>query len=143
MTSDELTASSTIYTSYVEDLGRIGGRHETVRAFYITLLTTLFTFLALAGKDGLLQDLRMGVQALVGLVGLAVCGAWALHMRAFREIYEQKFSALRAIEASLPIKPFTQEGHAPRVHITAVDQGLAVVVGILFMVLLFTKHVQQ
>jgi hypothetical protein len=141
VTPEELTASSAIYGSYVEDLGRIGGRHETVRAFYITLLTTLFTFLALAGKDGLLQDLRAGVQALVGLVGVAVCVAWALHMRAFADIYQQKFKALRAIEANLPIKPFSQEDVAAfKVHITAVDQVLAVVVGLLFIVLWLTKH---
>jgi len=125
----------------VEDLGRIGSRHETVRAFYITLLTTLFTFLALAGKDGLLQDLRAAVQALVGLVGVAVCVAWALHMRAFHDIYQQKFKALRSIEANLPIKPFSQENAAAlKVHITAVDQVLAVVVGVLFVALWLTKH---
>jgi len=125
----------------VEDLGRIGSRHETVRAFYITLLTTLFTFLALAGKDGLLQDLRAAVQALVGLVGVAVCVAWALHMRAFHDIYQQKFKALRSIEANLPIRPFSQENAAAlKVHITAVDQVLAVVVGVLFVALWLTKH---
>ncbi len=141
MTPEELTASSAIYGSYVEDLGRIGSRHETVRAFYITLLTTLFTFLALAGKDGLLQDLRAAVQALVGLVGVAVCVAWALHMRAFHDIYQQKFKALRSIEANLPIKPFSQENAAAlKVHITAVDQVLAVVVGVLFVALWLTKH---
>ena len=141
MTPEELIASTAIYGNYVEDLGRIGGRHETARAFYITLLTTLFTFLALAGKDGFLQDLRAGVQALVGLVGIAVCAAWSLHMRAFGDIYRQKFKALRAIEASLPIKPFSQEDVASlKVHITAVDQVLAVVVGALFIALWFTKH---
>lgn len=140
MTDAELTASVSLYADYVEDLGRIGSRHETLRAFHITLLTTLFTFLALAGKDGLLQNLRAQVEALVALVGVAVCGAWALQMRAFHDIYEEKFKALRAIERDLPIKPFTLEGTASRVHITTVDQGLAVVVGVLFVALWLMKH---
>jgi hypothetical protein len=140
MTDEERTASVAIYGAYVEDLGRIGSRHETLRGFHIMLLTTLFTFLALAGKDGLLQNFRPEVEALVGLVGVAVCVAWALQMRAFHDIYEEKFKALRAIEADLPIKPFRQEGTASRVHITAVDQVLALVVGVLFIALWLTKH---
>src|SRR5262245_44669144 len=128
MTDAELTASSAIYASYVEDIGRIGSRHETVRAFYITLLTALFTFLASAE-----------VHALLGGIGVAVCFAWALHMRTFREIYKKKFDALREIEKNLPLKPFTAEGTPPRVHVTAVDQGLAVVVGVLFVLLWVLK----
>jgi hypothetical protein len=41
-----------LFKTYLDDLGRIGSRHENVRTFYVSVISALFVFLAMAGKDG-------------------------------------------------------------------------------------------
>ncbi len=41
------------YKAYLQDLGNIDARHETARGFYITVLSALLSFLALAARTGL------------------------------------------------------------------------------------------
>ncbi len=95
--------------AYMEDLGRIGGRQETARAFYLSVISALAVFLSLAGKDGVFLTIQTPVVVVVGLVGLVICGAWYTHMRSFGALFEAKLATMRKIENALPVQPFTEE----------------------------------
>jgi hypothetical protein len=143
-----------VYTAYLEDLGRIGGRHETIRAFYLSVVTAVFAFLALAGQEGPLQRMAGLVQILVAIVGIAISAAWFLHMWSFAQLYRAKFETLHKLEKKLGIEPFTMEQNAleegrsyrpftaehrapsKRVRVTIIDRYIAVIFGVLFLVLL-------
>ncbi|MBI4538671.1 MAG: hypothetical protein HY704_04065 [Gemmatimonadetes bacterium] len=101
-----------LFKAYLEDLGRIGGRHETTRAFYLTVVSALFVFLSMAGATGRLMGVRAEAQRVVGIAGFLISLAWREHMRSFRALYAAKLSTLRTIEKDLPVKPFTIESAA-------------------------------
>lgn len=129
--------------AHLEDLGRIGSRHETVRAFYVSVITALFTFLAMTGKDGVLQDMRGRIQALVGGVGILICTAWFFHMWSFAQIYKAKLATLRDMEQKLPFQPFQAESSSLGVHpirITLLDRVVALVFVGLFVLLWLFKN---
>jgi hypothetical protein len=140
-----------IYAAYVEDLGRIGSRHESARKYYVSVISALFVFLSMAGADGPFANVRGSVMIVVAFVGMIVCLAWFEHMRSFGMIYAAKFHTLRQLEGSGDEGPFTVETRymssspAPAVArwrytpLTFVD-GIVPVAGILlFIVLPFVK----
>lgn len=86
------------YKAYLQDVGNIGARHESSRHFYLSVVSALFVFLAMAGPNGLFEAVHGKVLVLVGAFGLAMCVVWVLHMQSFGAIYRAKFGVLRAIE---------------------------------------------
>ena len=102
-----------IYKAYLEDLGRIGGRHENSRKFYISVMSALFVFLSMAGKNGPFVNVRGPVLLVVALGGMVVCVAWFQHMKSFGTIFLAKLGTLRDMEEDLSkqrsLKPFTVE----------------------------------
>jgi hypothetical protein len=132
-----------VYRAYLEDLGRLGGRHETLRQFYLSVISALAAFLALAGKDGLFQGVRE-VATVVGLVGALICLAWCLHMGRFADLFSAKAKTLRQMESGLPSTPFALEDQAlagmsyPR--LTRVDQGVGLAFIVLFAALVYVKR---
>ena len=86
------------YKAYLQDVGNIGSRHETSRHFYLSVVSALFVFLAMAGPNGVFEAVKGKVLVLVGGFGLAMCVVWILHMQSFGAIYRAKFGVLRAIE---------------------------------------------
>jgi predicted RND superfamily exporter protein len=151
---DELVLA--FYKPYLDDLAQIGDHHETIRAFYLTLVTTVFGFLTLTGKDGLLENLPRLVLGLVALVGIAICVLWFFHMLSFSQIFTAKFEVLRELEerVRLDVKPFKLEHEilekerefnlfktkSKRIHITMVDRALAAVFGVFYVALWCLKH---
>jgi hypothetical protein len=102
-----------LYRAYLEDLGRIGGRHENLRTFYVSVISALFVFLSMAGKDSIFANVQGGVLVVVGVVGILVCLAWFEHMRSFGKLYRAKLQTLRLLEDAMtknePLKPFIIE----------------------------------
>ena len=136
-----------IYEKYLEDLGRIGGRHETVRAFYLTLLTAVWAFVALSGKDGIFVNVKGDVLTLAGLVGIATCAAWLGHMRSYSAIFSAKKATLCILEGDLLLKPFTEEETILRgkwyyMHGSTIDSIMAVVFAALFVGVLVFRAAQ-
>src|SRR5712692_4379653 len=86
------------YKSYLQDVGNIGTRHENSRRFFLSVVSALFVFLSMAGKDGPLKVVEGPVKTLVGIVGIILCVVWVMHMQSFGAIYRAKFDVLRAIE---------------------------------------------
>jgi energy-coupling factor transporter transmembrane protein EcfT len=86
------------YKSYLQDVGNIGARHENSRRFYLSVVSALFVFLSMAGKDGPLKFVEGPLRILVGMVGIILCVAWVMHMQSFGAIYRAKFDVLREME---------------------------------------------
>ena len=102
-----------LYEAYLDDLGRIGDRHEKTRKFYISAMSALFVFLSMAGKDGIFVNVQGPVFGVVAVVGILICVAWFEHMRSFGALYRAKFDTLRTLEKwESPSRPFTIETEA-------------------------------
>lgn len=99
-----------LYETYVENLNQIGTRHETLRQFYLTLMSALMALFATSGEDALFRT-TSGGRAAINAAGLVVAVAWALHMRRFSVIFVVKKIVLRNCEKELklPFKFFEQE----------------------------------
>jgi hypothetical protein len=130
----------------VEDIAHIGSRHETSRAFYLSLITALTAFLALAGKEGALVSLRSSAIVIVGLAGIAICLLWALHMVAYRALYGAKFRVVAELEKALglPVQAYAKETEILRadwraIRLTVIDTATAVVFAGLFVALILCK----
>jgi hypothetical protein len=132
------------FNGYIEDLGRIGGRHEELRKFYVSVISALFVYVSLAGKDGVLGTQGAGVLTIVGLVGIAICALWFFHMRSFSNIFLAKIQTLTELEKELQFPFFEKETARLRgmsyTPLTTVDQVVAVVLGALFFALMYFKY---
>ena len=133
------------YTSYLEDVGNIGVRHENSRRFYLSVVSALFVFLSMAGSDGPLTAVHGPVRMLVGSVGIMLCAVWVMHMQSFGAIYRAKFDVLRAIEKERNLFPVFDEEWKhlqanPRFKLlTLIDSLVPVLFAAMFVALLYFK----
>ena len=131
------------YKSYLQDVGNIGSRHENSRRFYLSVVSALFVFLSMAGKDGPLKVVEGPVRTLVGLVGIILCVVWVMHMQSFGAIYRAKFDVLRAMETQCNLfHVFDEEWKYlkdnPRFKLlTLIDSAIPVLFALLFIALLY------
>jgi len=133
------------YKSYMQDVGNIGVRHENSRRFYLSVVSALFVFLSMAGKEGPLKVVEGHVRTLVGTVGIILCVVWVMHMQSFGAIYRAKFDVLRAIEQQHNLFPVFDEEWKhlqanPRFKLlTLIDSAIPLLFAVLFMALLYLK----
>lgn len=133
------------YKSYLQDVGNIGTRHENSRRFYLSVVSALFVFLSMAGKDGPLKVVEGPVRTLVGMVGVILCVVWVMHMQLFGAIYRAKFDVLRAIEKECNLfHVFDEEWKHLRANprfklLTLIDSVVPVLFAAMFIVLLYFK----
>lgn len=126
------------YKAYLQDIGNIGARHETARGFFISVLSALLTFLALAGKDGPLKDIGYALVLVVGIGSFAICILWLCNTLAFSALYSHKFGRLGHMEKELPFQNFEGEYAALKndrrfLPITYIECGVAAVFALLFV----------
>lgn len=129
------------YKSYLQDLSSIGTRHETARGFYLSILTALLAFLALAGNDGPLHNIGSHLFIVIGVGAIAICALWFLHTLSFAALYQAKIKRLKAMEETLPFRNFAAEYDDllqdwRYVRLTTVERWVAFVFVILFAVTL-------
>jgi hypothetical protein len=133
------------YKSYLQDLGNIGDRHQNCRQFYLSVVSALFVFLSMAGKDGVLKVVEGPVRTLVGVVGIVLCIVWIMHMQSFGAIYKAKFDVLREMENQCNLfHVFDEEWkHLKRdsrfMLLTLIDSVIPVLFAALFVALLHFK----
>lgn len=125
-----------IYKAYLDDLGRLGGRHEVLRAFYLSIVTALTAIIGLTGPTGPLSGRSAQIQLGVGAVGLLVALLWSAHMASFGSYFKAKKLTLVDLEQGWTITPFTREAEnlpgKSRLRVTYVDQVVAVAFMLLF-----------
>lgn len=136
------------YKLYLDDLQKIGARHEHTRKYYLSLITALFAVLSL-GQSGIVFSLKDGVVWLVAVFGASLCALWAAHMISFHALYHAKFALLRQLEEKLSFPLFKREGELlkqsrPRYFsMTGIDTLVAAVFIALFLVLPFLDLAQK
>ena len=134
------------YKSYLQDVGNIGSRHENSRRFYLSVVSALFVFLSMAGKDGAFQVVRGAVLMLVGVAGILLCGVWIMHMLSFGAIYRAKFDVLRAIEEKHNLfHVFDEEWKRLKANprfklLTLIDSVTPILFALLFIAILYLKR---
>ena len=133
------------YTSYIQDLGNIGMRHENARKYYLSVVSALFVFLSLAGKEGVIQSIKGPLLPLIGACGIALSVAWMLHMQAFGAIFKAKFDVLRKMEKEYCLYHIYDEEFQllqkdPRFFfLTVIDLGTPILLIFLFGFLMYFK----
>lgn len=143
--SSERELLLSVFKTYLDDLGRLGGRHETARQFYLSLISALFVFLSLTGATGPLVSLRGAAPILIGIVGVILSLLWARHMRSFGILFEAKLQQLRGLEKSIALaaQPFTNDEEYLKthkyIHVTSLDTFVAYTFAALFVALIIFK----
>jgi len=129
------------YKAYMQDLANIGSRHETARAFYLSVLSALLAFVALAGKDGPLGSVGIHLFELISVGAIAICVLWLANTLSFAALYQTKLAQLTKMEEKLPYQNFAAEFVDLKedwryFRITTVEGFVAFVFIILFLVAL-------
>jgi hypothetical protein len=118
-----------LYKAYLDDFGRVGSRHETLRGFYLSVVSALFVFLSLGGSEPALLTIRRDVRIVAAVVGILICGSWFMHMWSFGALFKAKRKVLADAEVPFPFKPFTNEATALkgswRMRLTVIDRWVA------------------
>jgi hypothetical protein len=111
MAEESLTANLKIeqYKAYMQDVANIGTRHETARGFYLSVLSALLAFVALAGTDGPLSGIGPRLFLVISVGAIAICVLWFLNTLSFASLYRAKLGQLQKMEEELPFKNFTDE----------------------------------
>jgi hypothetical protein len=93
------------YKAYIEDIGRIGERYESSKNYYVSLLSALFTFLALAGGDSAVFKLAAKFLWLISGVGVVICLMWIAHTLSVNALFKVKFRILTELEEQASLYP--------------------------------------
>ena len=132
-----------LYQAYLEDMGRIGARHETLRQFYVSVISAVFVFLAMAGSEGVFHAVQGAVLVTVAFVGMIICVSWFLQMGSFARLFTAKRATLCRLEQRLPFQLFATEDDelqkTSRIRLTTLDRIVAVAFILLFVALLLFK----
>jgi hypothetical protein len=143
MTDESLIENQKIeqYKGYMQDVANIGTRHETARGFYLSVLSALLAFVALAGKDGPLNGIGSHFFVVISVGAIAICGLWLIHTLSFAALYQAKLIRLHVMEEKLPFRNFVAEletlnGDWRYVRLTTVECWVATIFAILFAVAL-------
>lgn len=143
MTDESLIENQKIeqYKGYMQDVANIGTRHETARGFYLSVLSALLAFVALAGKDGPLNGIGSHFFVVISVGAIAICGLWLIHTLSFAALYQAKLIRLHVMEEKLPFRNFAAEfetlkGDWRYVRLTTVECWVASIFMLLFAVAL-------
>lgn len=130
-----------LYKAYLADLQQIGGRLETNRGFMLSILTLLFVFLSLAGKDGTFLKIAPQLTWLILSIAVVTCIAWYLRIRTYSLIIKTKFAVLHEIEEELPFKCFKREwelfSKEKPIFLTSIDSWIPVILAVAFVLMVF------
>lgn len=125
------------YKAYLEDLQQIGRRLETSRSFMLSILTLLFVFLSLAGKDGTFLKIAPQLTWITLSIAVVICFAWFLRIRTYNAIIKSKFAVLHEMESELPFKCFKREwelfSKQKPIFLTSIDRWIPIVLMIAFV----------
>lgn len=129
------------YKAYLADLQQIGGRLETNRGFMLSILTMLFVFLSLAGKDGTFLKIAPQLTWLILSIAVVICLAWYMRIRTYGLIIKTKFAVLHEIEQALPFKCFQREwelfSKEKPIFLISIDSWIPVILAVAFVLMVF------
>lgn len=97
------------YKAYMQDVANIGSRHDTARAFHLSVLSALLAFVALTGQDGPLNRIGANLFVVISLGTVAISILWCLNTLSFATLYKTMLAQLHKMEEKLPFQKFTAE----------------------------------
>lgn len=96
-----------LYKMAVEMADRVSGRRATANAFFLTVQTAFVAVVGIATPT--LYVAPWWTSLAVSFAGLILSGSWWLQLKTYRDLNRAKFSVINSIEATLPVKLFTEE----------------------------------
>jgi hypothetical protein len=133
------------YKAYLADLQQIGGRLETSRSFMLSILTLLFVFLSLAGKDGTFLKIAPHLTWIILSIAVVICFAWFLRIRTYNAIIKSKFTVLHEIEDGLPFKCFKREwelfSQQKPIFLTSIDSWIPIILAVAFALVVVIQQI--
>lgn len=133
------------YKAYLADLQQIGSRLESSRRFMLSILSLLFVFLSLAGKDGALLNIAPQLTWVILSIAVIICLAWFLRIRTYNAIIKSKFTVLHEIEDGLPFKCFKREWELFRkqkpIFLTSIDSWIPIVLMVAFVLIVVIQQI--
>jgi hypothetical protein len=133
------------YKAYLADLQQIGGRLETNRSFMLSILTLLFMFLSLAGKDGTFLKIAPQLTWVILIVAVVICFAWFLRIRTYSAIIKSKFTVLHEIEDGLPFKCFKREWELFKqqkpTYLITIDSWIPIILAVAFVLVVVIQQI--
>lgn len=94
-----------LYKLMVEMADRVSQRRQTANSFYLSINTLLVSGSAYLGTTS--SPARTTL--LISVAGISICAYWIKSIHSYKTLNEAKFSIINQIEASLVVKPFTDE----------------------------------
>lgn len=133
------------YKAYLVDLQQIGGRLETNRSFMLSILTLLFLFLSLAGKEGTLLKIAPQLTWIILIVAVLICVAWFLRIKTYGAKIKSKLMVLQEIEIELPFKCFKREDelfHQQNpIYLITIDRWIPIILAVAFILVVFAQQI--
>jgi hypothetical protein len=96
-----------LYKMAVEMADRVSARRSTANAFFLTAETAFVAVIGLTTPS--LLKAPWWTALAVSLAGLTLSASWWLQLRSYRDLNGAKFKVINSIEASLPVKVFSDE----------------------------------
>lgn len=96
-----------IYKLAAEMADRVSARRMTANGFFLTLNSTLVTFLGFMYSK-LAEDKR-AVLIFMSAVGIVIAFAWFFAIRSYKRLNKAKYTVINEIEKDLPYHVFTDE----------------------------------
>lgn len=110
--ADQNTLLIQQYTAYVNDLGNFGSRYETMKGFYLSVVTAMVGIMVIGKDVSLLTHQDRVLPVLVPVIAFLICRQWRAAIKAYSGIFRAKFTVLRSMETRLPHKIFAEEDDA-------------------------------
>lgn len=132
------------YKAYLADLQQIVGQLETSRSFMLSILTLLFIFLSLAGKDGTFIKIAPILTWIILCIAVVICLAWFLRIRTYNSIIKSKFVVLHEMEINLPFKCLTRQwelfSKQKPIFLTSIDSWIPIILAIAFILVVIINQ---
>jgi hypothetical protein len=87
------------YGLAVEMADRVSARRATANSFFLTVQTALVALFAIDGIE----------RRWIAAAGVVLAVGWFLLLRSYRTLSAAKWQVILALEAALPVQPFTDE----------------------------------
>jgi len=98
-----------LYKLHAELADRVSQRREGANRLFVALLTGIFVFFGAVARSEAGSFSIWPILSIGGILGMALCGAWYILIRSYRQLNTGKFKALHELEQRLTYPFFTRE----------------------------------
>jgi len=96
------------YKLYVESIEKTSDRRQHANNYFITINTTLISFIGLSFQIKIFENLA-GIKLVLALVGIIICAVFWYLIRSYKQMNAGKFAVIHKIEEHLPLALYKYE----------------------------------